>query len=104
VHQQALFLELAHDLAVALLDPTPGVFAELGLELAGRQHGAEQLDLVGARVALELALVRVVIVLAEGGRAWKPSILDRYYSAETLRSELARKTFVMPDVNVQALQ
>ena len=29
--------------------------------------------------------------------AWKPSILDRYYSPETLRSELARRTFVMPD-------
>jgi hypothetical protein len=28
--------------------------------------------------------------------AW-PSVLDRYYSAETLRSELARRTFVMPD-------
>lgn len=30
--------------------------------------------------------------------AWKPSILDRYYSAETLGSDLARRTFVMPDV------
>ena len=29
--------------------------------------------------------------------AWKPSILERYYSAETLGSELARRTFVMPD-------
>lgn len=29
--------------------------------------------------------------------AWKPSILDRYYSAETLQSEVARRTFVMPD-------
>lgn len=29
--------------------------------------------------------------------AWKPSILDRYYSAATLGSELARRTFVMPD-------
>lgn len=28
--------------------------------------------------------------------AW-PSVLDRYYSAETLRSELARRTFVLPD-------
>jgi hypothetical protein len=36
--------------------------------------------------------------------AWKPSILDRYYSTETLRSELARRTFVMPDAKVQALQ
>jgi hypothetical protein len=28
--------------------------------------------------------------------AWKPSILDRYYDRETLDSELARQTFVMP--------
>ena len=29
---------------------------------------------------------------------WKPSILSRYYSKELLMSELARRTFVMPDV------
>ena len=29
--------------------------------------------------------------------AWKPSILDRYYSRELLVSDLARKTFLMPD-------
>jgi hypothetical protein len=28
---------------------------------------------------------------------WKPSILERYYSKELLSSELARRTFVMPD-------
>jgi hypothetical protein len=28
---------------------------------------------------------------------WKPSVLDRYYSPETLGSELARRIFVMPD-------
>lgn len=28
--------------------------------------------------------------------AWKPSILDRYYDRETLDSEIARRTFVMP--------
>jgi hypothetical protein len=28
---------------------------------------------------------------------WKPSILERYYSKELLGSELARRTFVMPD-------
>jgi hypothetical protein len=28
---------------------------------------------------------------------WKPSILDRYYRAETLWSDRARRTFVMPD-------
>ena len=29
--------------------------------------------------------------------AWKPSILDRYYSRELLISDQARKTFLMPD-------
>jgi hypothetical protein len=29
--------------------------------------------------------------------AWKPSVLDRYYSKATLASELARRAFVMPD-------
>ena len=29
--------------------------------------------------------------------AWNPSILERYYTAETLWSERARRTFVMPD-------
>ena len=29
--------------------------------------------------------------------AWKPSILDRYYSRELLISDVARKTFLMPD-------
>jgi hypothetical protein len=28
---------------------------------------------------------------------WKPSVLDRYYTSDTLWSELARTTFVMPD-------
>ena len=28
---------------------------------------------------------------------WKPSILERYYAAETLSSARARATFVMPD-------
>ena len=28
---------------------------------------------------------------------WKPSILDRYYTAETLGSARARTTFLMPD-------
>jgi N-formylglutamate deformylase len=28
---------------------------------------------------------------------WRPSVLDRYYAAETLGSERARQTFVMPD-------
>ena len=29
--------------------------------------------------------------------AWQPSILERYYRPETLASERARRTFVMPD-------
>ena len=29
--------------------------------------------------------------------AWKPSILERYYRNETLWSDRARRTFVMPD-------
>lgn len=29
--------------------------------------------------------------------SWKPSVLDRYYSAELLKSDLARRTFLMPD-------
>jgi hypothetical protein len=33
---------------------------------------------------------------------WKPSILERYYAAETLRSDLARRTFVLPDRAVLA--
>lgn len=28
---------------------------------------------------------------------WKPSVLDRYYSKELLESDLARRSFVMPD-------
>lgn len=30
--------------------------------------------------------------------AWKPSILNRYYSKELLASELAKRTFLMPDL------
>lgn len=29
---------------------------------------------------------------------WKPSILNQYYSKELLASDLARRTFVMPDL------
>jgi hypothetical protein len=29
---------------------------------------------------------------------WNPSILNRYYSRELLASDLARRTFVMPDL------
>jgi hypothetical protein len=30
--------------------------------------------------------------------AWQPSILERYYSKELLASDLARRSFVMPDL------
>jgi hypothetical protein len=29
---------------------------------------------------------------------WKPSVLERYYSKELLSSDLARRTFLMPDL------
>jgi hypothetical protein len=29
--------------------------------------------------------------------SWRPSILERYYHDETLRSDKARRTFLMPD-------
>jgi len=29
---------------------------------------------------------------------WKPSVLSRYYSKELLASDLARRTFLMPDL------
>jgi hypothetical protein len=29
--------------------------------------------------------------------SWSPSLLDRYYTRETLASEFARRVFVMPD-------
>ena len=29
---------------------------------------------------------------------WKPSVLSRYYSEELLASDLARRTFLMPDL------
>lgn len=32
---------------------------------------------------------------------WKPSILERYYSIETLKSDLARKVFLFPDRTAQ---
>jgi len=33
--------------------------------------------------------------------AWKPSILERYYSKELLSSDLARRTFLMPDLTAR---
>ena len=29
--------------------------------------------------------------------SWNPSVLDRYYYSETLKSERARRTFLLPD-------
>ena len=29
--------------------------------------------------------------------SWNPSVLDRYYFSETLKSERARRTFLLPD-------
>ena len=29
--------------------------------------------------------------------SWRPSVLDRYYQPQTLQSDRARRTFVMPD-------
>ena len=31
---------------------------------------------------------------------WKPSVLTRYYTSETLASERARRVFVMPDLSL----
>jgi hypothetical protein len=28
---------------------------------------------------------------------WRPSVLDRYYRPETLKSDLARRVFILPD-------
>ena len=33
---------------------------------------------------------------------WRPSILDRYYKAETLSSPDARRTFILPDAAASA--
>jgi hypothetical protein len=32
--------------------------------------------------------------------SWKPSILDRYYTEDTLASDRARRLFVLPDLGV----
>jgi hypothetical protein len=36
--------------------------------------------------------------------AWKPSVLDRYYTAETLASDRARRVFVMPDRGLESYE
>jgi hypothetical protein len=35
--------------------------------------------------------------------SWKPSVLDRYYAPGTLKSDLARRTFVLPDAGRDSL-
>ena len=87
------------------------------LETVARHGGQRDLDAIAALVRAHDA-ERIVLGLpldpeGERGRAaksveafaarhpdllsWKPSILDRYYRDETLWSERARQTFVMPD-------
>lgn len=34
---------------------------------------------------------------------WRPSILERYYAPQTLRSDLARRIFVLPDGGAQRI-
>ena len=34
---------------------------------------------------------------------WKPSILERYYTRETLASDVARRTFVLPDAGMNRM-
>ena len=36
--------------------------------------------------------------------SWKPSVLDRYYTPETLASDRARQVFVMPDRGLQSYE
>jgi hypothetical protein len=52
----------------------------------------ERLDTTGRDASWE-------VFASENGDllSWRPSVLDRYYRAETLQSERARRTFVMPD-------
>jgi hypothetical protein len=54
--------------------------------------------LIGERVARRPAATSEAFVARESDLlAWKPSVLDRYYTTELLWSDIARTTFVMPD-------
>jgi hypothetical protein len=54
--------------------------------------------LIGERLAREPAATWEAFAAANADLlAWKPGVLDRYYTATTLWSDLARATFVMPD-------
>ncbi len=52
----------------------------------------ERLDETGRDVSWDVFAARNRDLLS-----WRPSVLDRYYREETLKSERARRTFVMPD-------
>ena len=55
--------------------------------------------LIGERMAREGPAATWEDFAARNGDllTWRPSILDRYYREETLRSDLARRVFVWPD-------
>jgi len=54
--------------------------------------------LIGERLARQPAATWQAFAAANADLlTWKPSILDRYYSRDLLWSDLARRTFVMPD-------
>ena len=54
--------------------------------------------LIAERQARQPAATWEAFAAAHAGLlVWKPSILQRNYSKELLASELARRTFVMPD-------
>lgn len=54
--------------------------------------------LIGERLARQPAMEWSEFAAANADLlTWTPSVLDRYYTHETLWSDLARRTFVMPD-------
>ena len=53
---------------------------------------AERQAQSGARTWEEFAVAHPDLLV------WRPSILERYYSKELLASDLARRTFLMPDL------
>jgi hypothetical protein len=54
--------------------------------------------LIAERQARQSAATWAEFEAANGDlMAWKPSILEKYYSKELLTSDLARRAFLMPD-------
>ena len=54
--------------------------------------------IIGQRQALRPAATWLAFAAANPDLlTWKPSILDRYYSPELLKSDQAKRSFVMPD-------